>query len=160
MRIAWRGNLDFSMGIVFNSGLQVALVITAAAVLAGSVVGHDVLVVFPPLELAVLGAAAIMAGARDGRRRGELDRGARAGRDLRARGARVLVSLDAGASGTGVDEAGERSEARVPQRADLGHPRGSLVERLGRRPVARLAAVALGLDEARLGKRARCLETA
>ena len=48
MRIAWRGNLDFSMGIVFNSGLQVALFITAAAVLAGQVVGHDVLVVFPP----------------------------------------------------------------------------------------------------------------
>ena len=62
VRIAWRGNLDFAMGIVFNSGLQVALFITAAAVLAGQVVGHDVLVVFPPLELAVLGAAAIMAG--------------------------------------------------------------------------------------------------
>jgi len=32
-----------------------------AAVLAGTVLGHDVTVVFPPLELAVLGAAAIMA---------------------------------------------------------------------------------------------------
>jgi Ca2+:H+ antiporter len=61
VRIAWRGNMDFSMGIVFNSGLQVALLITAAAVLAGTVLGHDVTVVFPPLELAVLGAAAIMA---------------------------------------------------------------------------------------------------
>jgi Ca2+:H+ antiporter len=61
VRIAWRGNMDFSMGIVFNSGLQVALFITAAAVLAGLVLGHDVAVVFPPLELAVLGAAAIMA---------------------------------------------------------------------------------------------------
>jgi Ca2+:H+ antiporter len=61
VRIAWRGNMDFSMGIVFNSGLQVALFITAAAVLAGTVLGHDVTVVFPPLELAVLGAAAIMA---------------------------------------------------------------------------------------------------
>jgi Ca2+:H+ antiporter len=62
VRIAWRGNLDFAMGIVFNSGLQVALFITAAAVIAGQVLGHDVTVVFPPLELAVLGAAAIMAG--------------------------------------------------------------------------------------------------
>jgi Ca2+:H+ antiporter len=62
VRIAWRGNLDFSMGIVFNSGLQVALLITAAAVLAGTLLGHDVTVVFPPLQLAVLGAAAIMAG--------------------------------------------------------------------------------------------------
>jgi len=61
VRIAWRGNMDFSMGIVFNSGLQVALFITAAAVLAGIVLGHDVTVVFPPLELAVLGAAAVMA---------------------------------------------------------------------------------------------------
>jgi Ca2+:H+ antiporter len=61
VRIAWRGNLDFSMGIVFNSGLQVALLITASAVLAGIVLGHDVTVVFPPLQLAVLGAAAIMA---------------------------------------------------------------------------------------------------
>jgi Ca2+:H+ antiporter len=61
VRIAWRGNMDFSMGIVFNSGLQVALLITAAAVLAGTVLGHDVTVVFPPLELAVLGAAAVMA---------------------------------------------------------------------------------------------------
>jgi Ca2+:H+ antiporter len=61
VRIAWRGNMDFSMGIVFNSGLQVALFITAAAVLAGIVLGHDVTIVFPPLELAVLGAAAVMA---------------------------------------------------------------------------------------------------
>ncbi len=49
------------MGIVFNSGLQVALLITAAAVLAGIVPGPRRHVVFPPLELAVLGAAAIMA---------------------------------------------------------------------------------------------------
>ena len=61
VRLAWRGKLDFSMGIVFNSGLQVALLITASAVLAGIVLGHDVTVVFPPLQLAVLGAAAIMA---------------------------------------------------------------------------------------------------
>ena len=61
VRLAWLGKLDFSMGIVFNSGLQVALLITASAVLAGIVLGHDVTVVFPPLQLAVLGAAAIMA---------------------------------------------------------------------------------------------------
>jgi Ca2+:H+ antiporter len=61
VRIAWRGNLDFAMGIVFNSGLQVALFITAAAVIAGTVTGNGLTIVFPPLELAVLGAAAIMA---------------------------------------------------------------------------------------------------
>jgi Ca2+:H+ antiporter len=61
VRIAWRGDLDFAMGIVFNSGLQVALFITAAAVAAGIVVGNDLSIVFPPLELAVLGAAALMA---------------------------------------------------------------------------------------------------
>jgi Ca2+:H+ antiporter len=62
VRIAWRGDLNFAMGIVFNSGLQVALFITAAAVLAGTLLGNDLTIVFPPLELAVLGAAAIMAG--------------------------------------------------------------------------------------------------
>ena len=62
VRIARGGNLDFSMSIAFNSGLQVALAGTAIAVAAGVVFGNEVLIVFPPLELALLGAATIMTG--------------------------------------------------------------------------------------------------
>ena len=62
VRIARGGNLDFSMSIAFNSGLQVALAGTAIAVGAGVVFGHEVLIVFEPLELALLGAATIMTG--------------------------------------------------------------------------------------------------
>jgi len=60
VRIARGGNLDFSMSIAFNSGLQVALAGTAIAVAAGAVLDHQVLIVFPPIELALLGAATIM----------------------------------------------------------------------------------------------------
>jgi len=62
VRIARGGNLDFSMSIAFNSGLQVALAGTALAVVAGAIFSHEVLIVFPPLELALLGAATIMTG--------------------------------------------------------------------------------------------------
>jgi Ca2+:H+ antiporter len=62
VRIAWRGNLDFSMGIAFNSGLQVAFGVTAIAVFAGAILGHELVLVFPSLELALLAASAIMAG--------------------------------------------------------------------------------------------------
>jgi Ca2+:H+ antiporter len=60
VRIARAGNLDFSMGIAFNSGLQVALAGTAIAVAAGALLGNEVLIVFPPIELALLAAATIM----------------------------------------------------------------------------------------------------
>jgi Ca2+:H+ antiporter len=60
VRIARGGNLDFAMSIAFNSGLQVALAGTAIAVAAGAILGHQVLIVFPPIELALLGTATIM----------------------------------------------------------------------------------------------------
>ena len=62
VRIARGGNLDFSMSIAFNSGLQVALAGTAIAVGAGVVFSNEVLIVFEPLQLALLGAATIMTG--------------------------------------------------------------------------------------------------
>ena len=62
VRIARGGNLDFSMSIAFNSALQVALAGTAIAVVAGAAFSHNVLIVFPPLELALLGAATVMTG--------------------------------------------------------------------------------------------------
>ena len=60
VRIARGGNLDFSMSIAFNSGLQVALAGTAIAVVAGALFSHEVLIVFAPIELAMLGAATIL----------------------------------------------------------------------------------------------------
>jgi Ca2+:H+ antiporter len=62
VRIARGGNLDFSMSIAFNSALQVALAGTAIAVVAGAVFSHAFLIVFPPLELALLGAATVITG--------------------------------------------------------------------------------------------------
>jgi Ca2+:H+ antiporter len=62
VRIAWHGNLDFSMGIAFNSGLQVAFGVTAVAVFAGALLDNELNLVFPSLQLALLVAAAIMAG--------------------------------------------------------------------------------------------------
>ena len=47
------------MGIAYGSGIQVALVASAVAVLAGAVMGHNLTLVFDPLELAALAAAAV-----------------------------------------------------------------------------------------------------
>ena len=62
IRIAWRGDFDFSMGISFNSALQVAFGVTAIAVLRRGLVGHELSIVFPSLQIALLAASAIMAG--------------------------------------------------------------------------------------------------
>ena len=61
VKIAWNGNIDFSTGIALNSALQVALAVSAVAVGAGVIFGHEVTLVFPPLEIAVLIAAALLA---------------------------------------------------------------------------------------------------
>ena len=51
----------------------------------------------------------------------------------------------------------EARQARVPLRAELGHPRDRVAEWLGRRGVARLAAGAARLDEPGAGKDAEVL---
>jgi Ca2+:H+ antiporter len=51
--------VDFAMGIAFGSGIQVVLVASAVAVLAGIIVGTDLTLVFDPLQLAALAAAAL-----------------------------------------------------------------------------------------------------
>ena len=61
VKIAWNGDIDFSTGIALNSALQVALAVSAVAVGAGVIFGHEVTLVFPPLEIAVLIAAALLA---------------------------------------------------------------------------------------------------
>ena len=61
VKIAAKGDLDFAMSIAFNSALQVALAITAVAVLAGFAFNHEIVLAFGALELAVLIAAAVLA---------------------------------------------------------------------------------------------------
>jgi Ca2+:H+ antiporter len=60
VRLAWRNNLDFSMGIAYGSGIQIALAASAVAVGASIVIGNELTLVFPPLELAALGTAALL----------------------------------------------------------------------------------------------------
>ena len=123
VRIAWRGNLDFSMGIVFNSGLQVALFITAAAVLAGTLRRTRRHGRLPAARARRSRRGGDHGGVRDRRRRGELDRGARAGRDLHPRGPRVLVSLRTGPAGCLVADLSVSSRAPRPFRE--GRPVGA-----------------------------------
>jgi Ca2+:H+ antiporter len=59
VRLAYRNRLDFSMGIAYGSGIQIVLVASAVAVLTGVVVGTDLTLVFDPLQLAALAAAAL-----------------------------------------------------------------------------------------------------
>jgi Ca2+:H+ antiporter len=61
VRIAYGGNIDFAMGIAFNSALQVALAVSALAVFAGLLLGNEVTLVFTVLEVALLFAATILA---------------------------------------------------------------------------------------------------
>ncbi len=59
VRLAYRNRLDFAMGIAYGSGIQIVLVASAVAVLAGVVMGNDLTLVFDPLQLAALAAAAL-----------------------------------------------------------------------------------------------------
>jgi Ca2+:H+ antiporter len=59
VRLAYRNRLDFAMGIAYGSGIQIVLVASAVAVLAGVVMGSDLTLVFDPLQLAALAAAAL-----------------------------------------------------------------------------------------------------
>ena len=61
VKIAAKGNLDFSMSIAFNSALQVALAVTAVAIAAGFAFGHELTLSFGALEMSVLIAAAVVA---------------------------------------------------------------------------------------------------
>jgi Ca2+:H+ antiporter len=62
VRLAWLNQLDFAMGIAFNSALQVALAVSAIAVFAGVFTGESVTLVFTALEIALLVAASVIAG--------------------------------------------------------------------------------------------------
>jgi Ca2+:H+ antiporter len=59
VRLAYRNRVDFAMGIAFGSAIQVVLVASAVAVFAGILLGSDLTLVFDPLQLAALAAAAL-----------------------------------------------------------------------------------------------------
>ncbi len=61
VKIAYKGNLDFAMGIAFNSALQVALGVTATAVAFGYIFDNELILSFTPLEIAFLVSATLLA---------------------------------------------------------------------------------------------------
>jgi Ca2+:H+ antiporter len=60
VRLAYRNSLDFAMGIAYGSGIQIALAASALAVFVSIPLGPNLTLVFPPLELAALAAAALV----------------------------------------------------------------------------------------------------
>src|SRR5919107_272514 len=67
--IAYKNDMDFSMGISLGSSIQVALLVTPILVFLGPLLGHPLRLTFTPLELGALGAAVVVTGfvALDGR---------------------------------------------------------------------------------------------
>ena len=61
VRLAYRNRVDFSMAIAYGSGIQIALGASGIAVFASILLGDELSLVFDPLQLAALGAAALVA---------------------------------------------------------------------------------------------------
>ena len=62
VQIAYKNQMDFSMGISLGSSIQVALLVTPILVFLGPLLGHPLRLVFTPLELGALAAAVIITG--------------------------------------------------------------------------------------------------
>jgi Ca2+:H+ antiporter len=69
VQIAYKNDMDFSMGISLGSSLQVALLVTPILVFLGPLLGSPLRLIFTPLELGALGAGVVVTGfvALDGR---------------------------------------------------------------------------------------------
>jgi Ca2+:H+ antiporter len=61
VRLAYRNRVDFAMGIAFGSGIQIALGASGIAVFSSILLGDELSLVFDPLQLAALAAAALVA---------------------------------------------------------------------------------------------------
>jgi Ca2+:H+ antiporter len=59
VKLALQNRMDFAMGIAFGSGIQISLLASGVAVFASLLIGKELALVFDPLQLAALGAAAI-----------------------------------------------------------------------------------------------------
>jgi Ca2+:H+ antiporter len=62
VQIAYKNNMDFSMGISLGSSIQVALLVTPLLVFLGPLLGHPLHLNFTTLELGALGAAVVVTG--------------------------------------------------------------------------------------------------
>jgi len=62
VQIAYKNQMDFSMGISLGSSIQVALLVTPILVFFGAFIGQPLQLVFTPLELGALAAAVIITG--------------------------------------------------------------------------------------------------
>lgn len=62
VQIAYKNDMDFSMGISLGSSLQVALLVTPILVFLGPLLGSPLRLTFTPLELGALGAGVIVTG--------------------------------------------------------------------------------------------------
>src|SRR5215203_5427365 len=62
VQIAYKNDMDFSMGISLGSSIQVALLVTPILVFLGPLLGHPLDLVFTPLELGALAAAVVLTG--------------------------------------------------------------------------------------------------
>ena len=62
VQIAYKNQMDFSMGISLGSSIQVALLVTPILVFLGPLLGHPLRLIFTPLELGALAAAVIVTG--------------------------------------------------------------------------------------------------
>ena len=61
VRLAYRNRVDFSMAIAYGSGIQIALGASGIAVFASILLGDELSLVFDPLQIAALAAAALVA---------------------------------------------------------------------------------------------------
>jgi len=61
VRLAYRNRVDFSMAIAFGSGIQIALGASGVAVFTSILLGDELSLVFDPLQIAALAAAALVA---------------------------------------------------------------------------------------------------
>jgi len=57
VQLAWKNRMEFSMAVAYGASLQVALFVAPVLVLVGVVTGHEMNLVFQPLEVAAVGAA-------------------------------------------------------------------------------------------------------
>jgi Ca2+:H+ antiporter len=57
VQLAWKDRMEFSMAVAYGASLQVALFVAPVLVLLGLVTGHEMNLVFAPLEVAAVAAA-------------------------------------------------------------------------------------------------------
>jgi Ca2+:H+ antiporter len=57
VQLAWKNRMQFSMAVSYGASLQVALFVAPVLVLLGVVTGHEMDLVFAPLEVAAVAAA-------------------------------------------------------------------------------------------------------